>query len=255
MNKIHFIGYSAVHPEDFIYEFPLTDSYLLLLTSTPARFWVDDELREYPAHSAILYEPGQKVYYSANGEPYGNDWIRFASDERFVTNFPVKGIPFPVTDYEYCHNLFQLLTWEDSFSLSDNELVTSNLLQVLLLRLRDDFSQKQPDPQRSNLLLLRKSILNNPQLDWNVDKMAGKLHISAGHLQLIYKRAFGISCMDDVINGRIRMAKERLTYTPHTIQEIADTCGYHNVEHFCRQFKKHTGDTPGNYRRKKIASL
>lgn len=60
MNTIHFMGYSAEHPEDFVYDFPLEDGYLLLLTSTPAEFLVDEHLQEYPANSAILYAPGQK---------------------------------------------------------------------------------------------------------------------------------------------------------------------------------------------------
>lgn len=250
MNTIHFMGYSAEHPEDFVYDFPLEDGYLLLLTSTPAEFLVDEHLQEYPANSAILYAPGQKVYYKACGQIYRNDWIRFSSTEAFVTRFPVTGRPFPVSDPEYCHNLFKLLTWESSFSSRDSELIISNLLQSLFLKLHQDSSNRQTMPHATELTLLRKRILNNPQLDWNVDQMAKELHISTGHLQLLYKKAFGVTCMDDVISGRIQMAKERLIYTSNTILEISEACGYHNVEHFCRQFRKYAGCSPGSFRKK-----
>ena len=250
MNTIHFMGYSAEHPEDFGYDFPLEDGYLLLLTSTPAEFLVDEHLQEYPANSAILYAPGQKVYYKACGQIYRNDWIRFSSTEAFVTRFPVTGRPFPVSDPEYCHNLFKLLTWESSFSSRDSELIISNLLQSLFLKLHQDSSNRQTMPHATELTLLRKRILNNPQLDWNVDQMAKELHISTGHLQLLYKKAFGVTCMDDVISGRIQMAKERLIYTSNTILEISEACGYHNVEHFCRQFRKYAGCSPGSFRKK-----
>lgn len=249
MNTIHFMGYNAEHPHDFVYDFPLADSYLLLLTSTPAEFLVDKVLQEYPENSAILYAPGQKVYYKACTERYANDWIRFSSTEAFVTHFPITGHPFPVSDPEYCHNLFKLLTWESSFSTLDSELIISNLLHSLFLKLRQDAANPLVTPHSTDLTLLRKRIVNNPQYNWNVEKMAKELHISTGHLQLIYKKTFGVTCMDDVIAGRIQMAKERLIYTSNTVLEISEACGYHNVEHFCRQFLKYTGCSPGKYRK------
>lgn len=54
--------------------------------------------------------------------------------------------------------------------------------------------------------------------------------------------------MDDVINSRIRLAKEYLMHCTHTVTEIATLCGYNNVEHFCRQFKQVTGYTPSKFR-------
>lgn len=251
MNTIHFVGYSAEHPSDFIYDFPLDDCYLLLLVTTPAQFWVDGELLEAPANSAILYAPGQKVYYKACREFYRNDWLRFSSTETYVSRFPVTGRPFSVSDPEYCHHLFMLLTWESSMTSPDSELIISNLLQSLLLKLRPDSAKLQPEPHATELTLLRKRIFDAPQLDWNVEQMARELHLSVGHFHLLYKKTFGVTCMDDVIAGRIQMAKDRLIYTSSTILEISEICGYRNVEHFCRQFRKYVGCTPGEFRKRK----
>jgi len=82
--------------------------------------------------------------------------------------------------------------------------------------------------------------------------MAEELRVSPGYLQTIYKKAFGISCMDDVIAHRIRLAKEYLTHSSQTVAEIASRCGYQNVGHFCRQFKQYTGMTPKNYQKQAI---
>ena len=133
----------------------------------------------------------------------------------------------------------------------DSELIISNLLQSLLLKLRPDSAKLQPEPHATELTLLRKRILDNPQLDWNVDQIARELHLSVGHFHLLYKKAFGATCMDDVIAGRIQMAKDRLFYTSSTILEISEICGYRNVEHFCRQFRKYVGCTPGEFRKRK----
>lgn len=250
MNIIHFIGYSAVHPSDFQFEMTtVPGQYTLLLVSTPVQFLLGGQWQEYPAGTAMLYAPGQPICYRACRETYQNDWMRFTSDDPLVTRFPLMGTPFPVSDTEYCHLLFKLLTWETSLSSADSDLTISSLLQVLFLRLRQDTVRQEASSHAPQLLALHKKIYNNPQMPWNIRSMAQELHLSAGYLQLLYRKMFGVSCMDDVIAGRIRMAREQLAYTEKPVSEIADACGYRNVEHFCRQFRQQTGITPSAFRR------
>ena len=233
MNIIHFIGYSAVHPSDFLFEMTnAPGQYTLLLVSTPVQFLLEGQWQEYPAGTAMLYAPGQPICYRACRETYQNDWLRFSSDDPLVTQFPLMGVPFPVSDTAYCHNLLKLLTWETSLSSADSELTISHLLQVLFLRLRQD-------------TIRRETSTHAPE----------ELHLSAGYLQILYKKMFGVSCMDDVITSRIRMAREQLAYTEKPVSEIADSCGYRNVEHFCRQFRQQTGLTPGTFRRRALETL
>ena len=242
------IGYDAVHPADFISDVPENHGYyLLILTHTPLRFWGPDGERVYPAHHAALFSPDSRVRYGACEERYGNDWIIFSSDEAYVEQFPLQNRPFPVLDPEYCHNLFQLLTWEHA---QDNyETVISQLMTLLFQKLRSDIDQSGGADYYRELTALRRRILSQPRLDWNVPDMAAQLHISAGYLHLLYKRCFGISCMDDVIASRIRLAKDYLTHTQLRVLEIATLCGYNNAEHFSRQFRRLCGVSPGQYRR------
>lgn len=269
MNHIYFTGYDAKHANDFVFDVPQGyDCYLLLITNTPAKFWIDGKIEECPGHYAILYPPHHKIWYAASMGYYGNDWIRFASDETFVSNFPLSCRPFPVSDPDYCHNLIQLLTWETSqldgtareyhyagsevipdTEYEQGNLIISQLLRILFLKLRDDVLNLTAPTHNHELLTLRRQIYNNPQLAWNVPEMAKQLHISAGHLHMLYKQKFGVSCMDDVIEFRLRKARELLTYTDLSIAEIAEQCGYRNVEHFCRQFKKCVGITPGKFKK------
>lgn len=76
--------------------------------------------------------------------------------------------------------------------------------------------------------------------------MAAKLHLSSSHLQALYHRQFGSSCMDNVIEGRLRRAQDLLEYSEYSIRDISEQCGYNNVEHFCRQFRQHIGCTLDN---------
>ena len=88
MISVLYSGFSFQH-ESLVYDTEQGrvgfESYHMLYTHTPALFWVDNELRRYPARSVILFTPGHRKYYSSlPGEPYKNDWIRFDTDEDFI---------------------------------------------------------------------------------------------------------------------------------------------------------------------------
>lgn len=254
MDSIRMIGYDAVHPDDFVYDVPQGhDCYLLILTHTPARFLQGGTMREYPPRQAALFAPHAPVCYGASGGSYGNDWMLFVSDEAYATRFPLLNEPFPVVDADYCHELFRLLTWEH---MQENyEAVVSQLMSVLFHKLSADLRRSEGEGFDRELLALRRSIVNNPRQDWSVGEMASRLHISAGYLQLLYKRQFGVSCMEDVIHSRIRMARDYLAHTRMSVAEIAALCGYNSAEHFSRQFKRVCGASPGQYRRNEASGI
>ena len=95
---------------------------------------------------------------------------------------------------------------------------------------------------------LRTELLNAPNKKWNVDELAGQIHISTSHFQHLYKTFFGLSCTQDIVAARIRHAKFYLRTTEMSIHSLAAFCGYDNELHFMRQFKKNAGMTPSQYR-------
>ncbi len=277
MDQIYYVGYDATHPEDFRYVIPEgLNSYLLVITTTSALFQVDGVISEYPPHTAVLYPPNHSIWYGAAGKPYGNHWLRFTSSEPYVTDFPQPVIPFSISDPEYFHKLFQLLTWETSQLISSSRsnqnagiitwqrdsglkhqepgsmgsnLLVSHLIRILFYKLHSELLSTRHTFHDHKLLALRRKISANPEYPWNVSDMASQLHISTGHLQLIYKQKFNISCMEDVIRFRLFKAKDLLAYTTQSIAEIAMQCGYNNTEHFCRQFRQNIGISPGQFRK------
>ena len=250
MNTIFYVEYDAAHLSSFVFDIPEGhDCWLLVITQSPALFWIDGELKEYPPYCAVLYPPHHKIYYRACAERYVNDWIRFQTDELYITatSLPL-GEPFALNDPEYCHKLFLLLVTEHSFQNEYHESSIDYLLRTLFNKMLESCVQVNIGPQHYPLMKLRTAIHNDPNSPWTVAAMAKTLNISPGYLQSIYKRSFGVSCMDDVIDSRIRLAQEYLRHYHYTVVEIADRCGYRNVEHFCRQFKKITGVSPKRYK-------
>lgn len=251
MAHIYYVEYDATHPDNFVFDMPDGhDCWLLVLTQTPAQFWVDGEMREYPANCAVLYPPRHRILYRACADRYANDWVRFDSAEAWLTEAAVPvGIPFPLPDPGYCHKLFQLLVAENVLNNTFREASIDYLFQILFHKLQEASHYAENSSRFPMLTELRRDIHNNPGYDWSVPAMAAGLHLSPGYLQALYKAMFGVSCMNDVIQCRIRFAKDQLIHSPHTIAEISSLCGYNNVEHFSRQFHKLCGCAPCTFRK------
>ena len=123
-----------------------------------------------------------------------------------------------------------------------------NLFKVLFAKMSDENVDLLSKPYYHQLISLRREMMLHPEYGWNVEGMAARLNLGRTRFQNIYKDTFGISPIDDVINARISLAKDRLKYTSRSISEVAEFCGYKSTEHFCRQFLKLTGLSPSKFR-------
>ena len=101
------------------------------------------------------------------------------------------------------------------------------------------------------LYKLRRDIMTQPQLDWNIPDISKELGISKSHLQRLYKAVFSTGIKEDIIACRMDKAMRLLAHTELRVQEIAEQCGYNNVNHFMRQFKEKNGITAIQYRKNK----
>lgn len=250
MVEVLYSEYDATHRGDFKFDIPEgLDSWLLLMTQTPAVFLVGDKLVDCPPNTILLYRPHQRIFYKANDNRYTNDWIMFISDELFVTETILPlGVPLVIDDSSYMHNLFRLVAIEHEKAGDYKDPIIRKLIQVMFYKLLES-----NEPANNSLMIrdindLRREILAKPEINWNLNMMAEKLSISTGYLETSYKAAFKISCMEEVIRSRVDMAKKYLSTSNLSISEIINLCGYRNTEHFYRQFKKMTGMTPRTYR-------
>lgn len=85
--------------------------------------------------------------------------------------------------------------------------------------------------------------------DLTVDELADKAGVS--HKQLIedFKVHFGETPYQLIQKKRIQLAKHLLNGNPDiTLEHIATRCGYRNRSSLHRQFKKHLGISPGEFR-------
>ncbi|MNC09987.1 HTH-type transcriptional regulator YesS [compost metagenome] len=78
-----------------------------------------------------------------------------------------------------------------------------------------------------------------------------RLHYNPNYLSSIFKKEYGMTFSEYLMNYRLEMAKKWLVETDMTIKEIAERLQYHNPQNFIRSFRKKEHVTPGAYRTQK----
>ena len=115
---------------------------------------------------------------------------------------------------------------------------------------RSDATDGSADRSRKSARVERFRALvdANFRARWSVDRYAAALALSAGQLSRLCRELLGISALD-VINARIVHEAEReLIYSTLTIKQLAAWLGFDDEAYFGRFFKKHTGNTPTEFR-------
>lgn len=81
-------------------------------------------------------------------------------------------------------------------------------------------------------------------------ELARSAGMSYGYFSRCFHDIVGVSFSDYCIQMRIRQAKEALLNTTKSVQQIASEAGYEDEKYFSRLYKKVTGLSPSEYRRK-----
>lgn len=83
--------------------------------------------------------------------------------------------------------------------------------------------------------------------------VAKRISVSPQYLSKIFKQIFEVGFSEYHTDLRLRCAAKLLTETGKTVTEICYECGFGNLSHFLREFKKKYGATPREYRKNNLS--
>ena len=139
---------------------------------------------------------------------------------------------------------------EDYYSVLVNAIVTK--VFVLLLRRYMASCELPADmPGDTALAMTIARYLQANAASVTLEQLANYFHYTSEYTSRLIRRATGQSYTQLLTNIRIENAKQLLRDTTVTIAEIGATVVYESGEHFIRTFRKQTGCTPSEYRRRK----
>lgn len=252
------VGYHHCHDADFRVDRPTGsgDNLMLFLTSD-AIITLNGQDIEVPCNSFFFYPVGMPQFYRcAPGKTFSNDWIHFLFEQDEASWFAKKMIPaatpIPLKHTEffsYCIKSIAEESYSDSLHASDS---ISHYFWLLCNKVSEQLHEMQTRRTTSRLemmQIIRNKIYREPYLEWSVDWASHETNMSRSAFQHQYRVQFGVTFIQDLIASRIAYAKMLLQTTNMTVQDIAMQSGYHNYEHFARQFKAHCKISPGSFRK------
>lgn len=213
---------------------------------------LNNDVLRASAGSAVVFSPEFHQHYGACGDEYINHWVHFdcEGDSAFLRRIGLQqNTLIAPPDLSAAERVLQLLSIESVSAAQNTQESIDLLLRLLLTKLASGSEKSESSPYRSALREFRAAIYRTPSEPHTIDDIAKAFSLSASHFQHLYKREFGVSCYEDIINARHEMAKYYLRTTTLPIKKIAELCGFDNDVHFMRQFKKRNGLTATEYRK------
>lgn len=236
------------------------NDFFFMFIKSPAVFRVGGEELRFPDKAVIIYQNGSPQFYRSDGpEPLLFDSVSFrmnSSEQQYFSglNIPLNK-PIALSEYFVIRSVLSCMHSEAVRCGKRSNDFGEYALRLIFIDISEQIRLKKsselPDiPHYRELCALREKIFSDPVNRWNIDEICSDMNISRTYFHRIYFSAFGVTCMQDVIDSRLAFADDLLLNTDLSVSSIAEMCGYDSDSYFMRQFKKRRGCTPSEYRRK-----
>lgn len=229
------------------------NGHLFVRFKSPATVRTSDGYAHAKPGDFIFYHQSELCEYRDENGVFIHDYFRFFSEIGDGGLFSVETsrlYRFPISDK--AEDLLRLLNLE-YYSASELRARSLSLIgELFMISVSEQIKSQRlftNTPKYEDISNLRLLMLSAPEKDWSIEKLSERVFMSPTLFQKTYKKCFGDSCISELIKARINKACFLLRYTDKKETEISAICGYKNVEHFIRQFKKHKSTTPSRYRK------
>lgn len=150
------------------------------------------------------------------------------------------------------HELYlEFVNQEIGYLTRVNSLLDSLLILVSRITTRQTVS-KRDFPQ--TFLKLEESLRQNLSQQWTVEEMAAMVGLGTTAFTEKVKNFTGFPPLHYLINIRIAEATKMLKRSKANITDIALDTGFYSSQHFSTTFKKLTGYTPNEFRKRNLTN-
>jgi AraC-like DNA-binding protein len=188
--------------------------------------------------------------------PAGFDFTKQAGEGRIVavhfvsdSELPTEMLRFSPENSSHFRSEFQKLHEIWSRRNPGYEYEAKILLYRILLRMEQEWSRDRQADSGNRLSAALEYIHSHfSEGDVSVADLAALCGMSDTYFRKLFVAQFGMNPQSYISRLRLTTATELLQSGYYTVGEIADRCGFHNINYFSAFIKKETGLPPLRYR-------
>jgi AraC-like DNA-binding protein len=220
--------------------------------------WLKIGNQEYyptPGQLFLMPERTTQSYSAINDRPFLKYWCHFSAKVGGINLFQILKFPHfcEVDDPKLVQETFNsILTYSKSGEVYAHMMAKSKLLELLSHYIMNlDLSQISyvNVPAKDKMSDILTYIDTNIEENISVHDLAQIVYMHPNYFIRFFKQQIGVPPIHYITGKKIDKAKELLTCSPSTVTAIAEHLGFSDLYYFSRQFKKHTGMNPTEYRK------
>lgn len=203
------------------------------------------------AHLDLFYNPRREASFATRALQTDLSDLQELLQPR-LNDLPGVAVPVvfqPADVPAFRETLLRMIgTWQQQTILG--QLQSQHHAMGLVLSLLQQFSalaHVMPDqPQSLNWVAAYCSFHLSDAI--SVADLAERSRFSKSQFTAVFRKQFGLSPHQYLLTLRVQRAQELLRDSDHSIAHIAEHCGFADVQHLSKTFKRISGMTPGAYR-------
>lgn len=223
----------------------------------------------YSYHSGDVSLLPPLVYhrtFSLSNTPYESILIKFTSDfvkpfidtigeNRFKEFYNSRTFSFNNNAKEKIRNIFEDMLLEYNKDNCYKELILQGMLfrlftVVMEEQISNNNLHKSITPLTKEIIEIISYIGTHYYESPTLSQIAEKVNLSEGYLSRLFHKQLGISYSEYIGNVKIEHAQTLLLKTNKSVMDIAIEIGYCNGDYLSAKFKKNTGMTPTEFRKR-----
>ena len=234
------------------------DWQLLFVASGKTHFYIGGKDQIVTAGHMVLFQPKEEQHY----EYFGGDkpevyWVHFtgSSVKEILRSYDIpldEHIFFAGTPAAYTQLFKNMIEEFQNCKVGYRQMLEMNLRQLFLMIQRTRL-EKPPlvtTAVQQEMDFARQYFHEHYNEPINIEEYAQSRHTSISLFMRNFKKVYGVSPKQYILNIRMNNAQNLLESTDYTVAEIAAIVGYDNALYFSRIYHKQKGQAPSDYRKK-----
>lgn len=215
------------------------------------------ELHSLSAGDCIFIDCHNPYYHESSSDLWNLQWVHFYGPT--VANIYDKYVERGGQPCFHPDDLTRFgRTWATLYKIAGSSdyirdmRINEELTRLLTYLMEESWhpDNRHTGAKQQDLLEIKNHLDKNYSQKITLDELSEIFFINKYYLTRIFKKQFGVSINNYLLQIRITHAKQLLRFTEKTVEEIGIECGMGTLYYFSRMFKKVEGISPSEYRKK-----